>query len=82
MAAGRRSSRSRSDPPLCDYAAGFGCLSGSPSCCDFGCPEGFGSPAASQPLLEAFRAKLATVCGNHDDRGLRLDGRSLVSVST
>ncbi len=39
----------------------------------FGCRAGFGSPSVSQPLLEAFRAKLVTVYGNHDDRGLRLD---------
>jgi hypothetical protein len=61
MAAGRTSSRSRIDPPLCDEAAGVRSLSGSPSCWDLAARKGVWVGIASQPLLRPFRAKLVTV---------------------
>src|ERR1035438_9292672 len=42
MGVGRTSSRSRIDPPPCDYAAGLGCLSGSPYRWDLPAPRGSG----------------------------------------
>jgi hypothetical protein len=56
---------------------------GKPLLLGFGCPEGFGVGSGVSEVTVAFVTTPATVYGSHDDRALRLDGRSLgISIDT